>query len=99
MRESGSSHGAPADGITSSDYDAGYAQAAREATWARLRGWTASERQLTVMLMRAARIYASVRGGKSVAGQSPEWLRGRLDALRALVRQRAADEHRSDSGD
>ena len=92
MLESGPSDRAPANGATSADYDAGFAQVAREASWARLRGWDASERQLTVMLMRAARIYATVRGGKSVAGQSPEWLRGRMDALRALLRQRAARE-------
>jgi hypothetical protein len=98
MLESGPSRGAPGNGTAGSDYDAGYAQVMREATWARLRGWDASERQLTVMLMRAARIYATVRGGKTVAGQSPEWLRGRLDALRALVRQRAADTRQSDSG-
>ncbi len=96
MQESGSSNGAPTNATSGADYDAGYAQVTREAAWARQRGWHASERQLTVMLMRAARIYAAVRGGKTVAGQSPEWLRGRLDALRALVRQHAAGAHERD---
>jgi hypothetical protein len=92
MLESGPPQGAPVNAISRADYDAGYDQVTREATWARLRGWDASERQLTVILMRAARIYAAVRGGKTIAGQSPEWLRGRLDALRALLRQRADRE-------
>ena len=92
MLESGSPHGTSTDTSEQTDYDAGYEQVTREAAWARRRGWDASERQLTLMLLRAARIYAAVRGGKSVAGQSPEWLRGRMDALRALLRQRAARE-------
>jgi hypothetical protein len=90
MLESGPPRGAPINATAGADFDAGYEQVTREAAWARLRGWSPTERQLTVMLMRAARIYAAVRGGKSVAGQSPEWLRGRLDALRALLRQSAA---------
>jgi hypothetical protein len=92
MLESGSPYEAPIRATDQTDYDAGYEQVTREAAWARRRGWDASERQLTLTLLRAARIYAAVRGGKSVAGQSPEWLRGRLDALRALLRQRAARE-------
>jgi hypothetical protein len=91
MLERGPPHGAPINAANGADYDAGYEQVTREVAWVRLRGWDPSERQLTVMLMRAARIYATVRGGKSVAGQSPEWLRGRLDALRAVLRQRATD--------
>jgi hypothetical protein len=90
MLDSGPPRGAPINVTAGADYDAGYAQVTREVAWARMRGWSPTERQLTVILMRAARIYAAVRGGKSVAGQSPEWLRGRLDALRALLRQSAA---------
>lgn len=88
MLESGPPHGIHTDGVHGADYDAGYEQVTREAAWARRRGFDISERHLTVMVMRAARVYAAVRGGKAVAGQSPEWLRGRLDALRALLRQR-----------
>ncbi|HEY7983889.1 MAG TPA: hypothetical protein VID73_06960 [Ktedonobacterales bacterium] len=96
MLESGPPHGAPVNVTSGSDYDAGYEQVTREMAWARLRGWDPSERQLTVTLLRAARIYAAVRGGKTVAGQSPEWLRGRLDALRAVLRQRAAEARERD---
>jgi hypothetical protein len=93
MLQSDTPRGTPTNVTTTADYDAGYEQVTLEAAWARLRGWSPTERQLTVMLMRAARIYAAVRGGKSVAGQSPEWLHGRLDALRALLRQNTADAH------
>ncbi|HEV2235644.1 MAG TPA: hypothetical protein VGR57_03195 [Ktedonobacterales bacterium] len=91
MLESVPPRGAPLNATTGTDYDLGFEQVTREVVWARRRGWNPTERQLTVTLMRAARIYAAVRGGKTVAGQSPEWLRGRLDALRAVLRQRATE--------
>ena len=38
----------------------------------------------------AMRVYEVVQGGKAVAGRHPEWLRGRADALRDLLRQAQA---------
>jgi hypothetical protein len=73
----------PAD---SDAYADGYRRAARELAWVRAHGWRPNERQLTVSLMRTARVYAAARGGKSVGGQHPEWLHGRVDALRDALR-------------
>jgi hypothetical protein len=94
MAESGAGGLLPpaADGLVhDAAYDAGYDQVTRELAWARARGWAPTERELTVVLMRAVKVYAAVRGGKSVAGQRPEWLRGRVDALRMLLRQGMGD--------
>jgi hypothetical protein len=68
-------------------YAEGYRRTARELGWARAHGWRPSERQLTVALMRTVRVYAAARGGKFIGGQHPEWLHGRLDALRDAVRE------------
>ena len=68
-------------------YHDGYQRMLRASDWARDRGWVPSQRQLTVALMRTMRVYSAVRGGKAIAGQRPEWLRGQADALRELLRQ------------
>jgi hypothetical protein len=68
-------------------YQDGYNGLMRELGWVRARGWMPTERQLTLALMQAAKIYAAARGGRSIGGQRPEWLRGRVDALRALLRE------------
>ncbi len=68
-------------------YRAGYARTMREVELGRAAGWRPTERQLVVALTRTARIYASARRGKPVGGQRPDWLKGRADALRALVRK------------
>ena len=94
MAESGSGGVMPpaADDTTrGAAHDEGYGQVTREIAWARSRGWVPTERQLTVVLMRTLKVYAAARGGKAVAGQHPEWLRGRVDALRDLLRQGARD--------
>lgn len=72
-----------------SAYADGYRRAMREMAWVRSRGWTPTERQITVALMQAMKVYATARSGKFVSGQRPEWLHGRADALRALLRQGA----------
>ena len=69
-------------------YADGYARTERELAWAHAHGWHPTERQLTVALMRTVRVYAAARGGKSVGGQHPEWLHGRVDALRDAIRER-----------
>jgi hypothetical protein len=68
-------------------YRDGYGRMMREAAWARSRGWKPTERQIVLALMRTMKMYAVVRGGKSVGGQRPEWLHGRADALRELLRE------------
>ncbi len=68
-------------------YRAGYARMMREVELGRASGWKPTERLLVVALSRTARIYASVRHGKPVGGQHPDWLRGRADALRELLRR------------
>ena len=68
-------------------YHAGYQHIMRMAAWARDAGWVPTQRQLTVALTRTMRVYATVRHGKVIAGQRPEWLRGEVDALRELVHQ------------
>jgi hypothetical protein len=35
----------------------------------------------------SARIYTTARGGKPIGGRSPDWLRGRVDGLRSLLRR------------
>jgi hypothetical protein len=68
-------------------YADGYRRATRELAWARAHGWRPTERQLTVALMRTLRVYSAARGGKFVSGQHPEWLHGRVDALREALRE------------
>lgn len=68
-------------------YQAGYARMMREVEMGRAMGWRPTERQLVVGLARTARIYASARRGIPVGGQRPDWLKGRADALRTLLRQ------------
>ncbi|MFI5272569.1 MAG: hypothetical protein ACHQ4H_05990 [Ktedonobacterales bacterium] len=95
----------PSDGHTSDSaaYREGYARMMREVSWARGRGWLPTERQLVLALGQAGRVYATVRGGKSVGGQRPEWVHGRMDALRALLRNGVgavpADERGAPLGD
>ncbi len=67
-------------------YRDGYARVMREISWARAQGWTPTERQLVLALSQAGKVYAAVRGGRSIGGQRPEWVHGRADALRALLR-------------
>jgi hypothetical protein len=66
-------------------YREGYERAMRELAWARHYGWIPSERQLVLALSQALNVYASARRGKFIAGQRPEWLHGRADALRELL--------------
>jgi hypothetical protein len=68
-------------------YRAGYARMMREVELGRSMGWKPTERLLVVALSRTTRIYASARRGKPVGGQHPDWLKGRADALRDLLRQ------------
>jgi hypothetical protein len=67
-------------------YRDGYARVMREIGWARAHGFVPTERELVLALNHAGRVYATVRGGKFVGGQRPEWVHGRMDALRALLR-------------
>lgn len=69
-----------------SAYRDGYARVSRELAWARAQGFVPSERQLVLALTHTLKVYGAVRGGKSIGGRRPEWLRGRADALRALLR-------------
>lgn len=74
----------------SPDYYAGYMGVARELSRAMARGFRPTERQLALGMTQAARIYSAAQGGKPVGGRSPEWLRGRVDGLRALIRKGVA---------
>ncbi len=67
-------------------YHDGYERAMRELAWARRYGWVPSERQLAVAISHAMSVYTSARRGKFIGGQRPEWLHGRADALRELLR-------------
>ena len=73
----------------SDPYAEGYNRATRELAWARAHGFTPTERQLVSAVTQTMRVYEVVQGGKAVAGRHPEWLRGRADALRDLLRQGA----------
>lgn len=66
-------------------YQSGYDRTMRELRWARAHGWNPTERQLVVALAQALRVYGAARGGKPIGGPRPDWLRGRADALRALL--------------
>jgi hypothetical protein len=74
----------------SSDYYAGFTSVNRELSIAQTRGFTPTERQLVLALTHIARIYATARSGKPIGGRSPDWLRGRLDGLRASLRNNTA---------
>lgn len=73
-------------------YEAGYSRTMREYEWARTHGWVPTERQLVLALTQTVRVYGAVRGGKPIGGRPPAWLRGRADALRALLRSGAGAE-------
>lgn len=79
-----------ADVEGSADYRAGFSTIMRDYAWGASRGYSPTERQLVLAVTHAARIYTATRGGKPVSGRSPEWLRGRLDALRTLIRRGVA---------
>ncbi|MGO8946232.1 MAG: hypothetical protein ACLQUY_00930 [Ktedonobacterales bacterium] len=66
-------------------YQDGYSRTLGEFAWAREHGFVPSERRLVLAFTQAVKIYDTVRGGKSVGGRQPEWLRGRADALRMLL--------------
>jgi hypothetical protein len=87
--------GEMADVEGSAEYRAGFNAIMRDYTWGASRGYLPTERQLVLAVTHAARIYATARGGKQVSGRSPDWLRGRMDALRALIRQGVAAEPES----
>lgn len=84
-----------ADAEGSADYRAGFNTIMRDYAWGASRGYSPTERQLVLAVTHAARIYTAARGGKPVSGRSPEWLRGRVDALRTLIRQGVAAEPES----
>ncbi|HEX2347083.1 MAG TPA: hypothetical protein VHI51_01480 [Ktedonobacterales bacterium] len=71
----------------SSDYYAGFTSVLRELADAQARGYQPTERQLALAVTHSARIYTTARGGKPVGGRSPDWLRGRVDGLRSLLRR------------
>jgi hypothetical protein len=70
----------------SSDYYAGFTSVLREIADAQARGYQPTERQLVLAVTHSARIYTTARGGKPIGGRSPDWLRGRVDGLRSLLR-------------
>ena len=74
----------------SPDYYAGFTSVLRELASARERGFEPTERQLVLAVMHSARIYTSARSGKPIGGRSPDWLRGRVDGLRSLLRREGA---------
>lgn len=76
-------------------YRDGYARVMREIGWARAHGFVPSERELVLALNQAGRVYTTVRGGKFVGGRRPEWVHGRMDALRALLRNGVGAEPES----
>ncbi|MBF6589637.1 MAG: hypothetical protein IVW57_03780 [Ktedonobacterales bacterium] len=71
-------------------YHSGYTRTLREYQWAQSHGWTPTERQFVVSLSQTMRVYSAARGGKPIGGPRPDWLRGRADALRELLRQSAS---------
>jgi hypothetical protein len=68
-------------------YQDGYDRVMREFAWARSQGFVPSERQIVLALTQAVKVYGAARGGKFVGGRRPEWLHGRADGLRELLRQ------------
>jgi hypothetical protein len=73
----------------SPDYYAGFTSVLRELSSAQARGFQPTERQLVLAVTHSARIYTSARSGKPIGGRSPDWLRGRVDGLRSLLRREA----------
>ena len=71
-------------------YREGYRRAMRELAWARSQGFVPTERQLVLALAQAQRVYEVAHHGKAIAGRHPEWLRGRADALRELIKRGVA---------
>ena len=84
---------APTPQTTTSDeaaYHMGFALAIREFSWVVAHGYAPTERQIVQALTQTMRVYTAASNGKYVSGQRPDWLRGRADALRQIIRQRAA---------
>lgn len=73
----------------SPEYYAGFTSVIRELSSAQARGFQPTERQLVLAVTHSARIYSSARSGKPISGRSPDWLRGRVDGLRSLLRRSA----------
>jgi len=69
-------------------YHMGYALAMREFAWVVAHGYAPTERQIVQALTQTMRVYTAASSGKYVSGQRPDWLRGRADALRQIIRQR-----------
>lgn len=84
-----------ANADVSAEYRAGFSAIMRDYAWGASRGYSPTERQLVLAVTHAARIYTSARGGKPISGRSPEWLHGRVDALRTLVRRGVAAQPES----
>lgn len=78
---------AAVEGADEQAYREGYRRVTRELTWARSQGFVPTQRQLVLALAQAQRVYEVAHHGKAVAGRHPEWLRGRADALRELLKQ------------
>ncbi len=74
----------------SPDYYAGFTSVLSEMSRAQARGFEPTERQLVLAITHSARIYTSARSGKPVGGRSPDWLRGRVDGLRSLLRHQVS---------
>lgn len=71
----------------SPEYYAGFTSVVHELSSAQARGFEPSERQLVLAVTQSARIYTSARSGKPISGRSPDWLRGRVDGLRSMLRR------------
>ncbi|HLY31567.1 MAG TPA: hypothetical protein VKQ36_11090 [Ktedonobacterales bacterium] len=69
-------------------YQVGFTRTLREFALATAHGFTPTERQLVLALTQTVRVYSAARSGKYVSGQRPDWLRGRADALREIIRRR-----------
>jgi len=72
----------------SPEYRAGFTSVVRELEYAQARGFDPTERQLVLAVTHSARIYTSARSGKPISGRSPDWLRGRVDGLRTMLRRK-----------
>ena len=72
----------------SPEYYAGFTSVIRELSSAQARGFEPTERQLVLAVTHSSRIYTSARSGKPIGGRSPDWLRGRVDGLRSILRQK-----------
>ncbi|HUY76403.1 MAG TPA: hypothetical protein VMV29_06505 [Ktedonobacterales bacterium] len=86
-------HPFPAPGQTTATpdeaaYHMGFALATREFAWVVAHGYAPTERQIVQALTQTMRVYTAASSGKYVSGQRPDWLRGRADALRQIIRER-----------